>query len=148
MPLIKATLKQGLLAAYTNVGDTAAACADAIGGAVGAYASSVVPPCAAVTAATQALKSGLATAFAAGPGQGLALAETAFTAFGAAVAAGMAPAFTGSPPVGPLGFADQTEAINSADAACDMLAGLIHDWMTSGKAVANAPAPPPPVNWS
>lgn len=148
MPLIKATLKQGLLAAYSNVGDTAAACAEAIGGAVGVYAGSVVPSCAAVAAATQALKSALATAFSSGPGQGLALAETAFTAFGAAVAVGMAPAFTGTPPVGPVGFAEQTEALTSADAACDMLAGIIHDWMTSGKAVANAPTPPPPVNWS
>ncbi len=148
MTLVKATLKQGLLAAYTNVGDTAAACANAIGDAVGAYAASVVPPSLAVAAATMALKAALAGAFSAGPGQGLALAETAFTAFGAAVGVGMAPGFTATPPTGPVGFASQTDALDSADAACDMLAGLIHDWMTSGMAVANAPTPPPPVNWS
>lgn len=148
MPLLEATLKQALLSAYASPGATAAECANAIGGAVGDYAASVVPPSAGVVGATSALKAALAGAFAAGPSQGLALAETAFTAFGAAVGLGMAPAFTATPPTGLVGFADQTDALDSADAACDMLTGLIHDWMTSGQAVANAPTPPPPVNWS
>lgn len=148
MPLIKAALKQALLGAYASPGATAAECANNIGDAVGAYAAAVVPPCATMPAAATALKSALGGAFAAAPNAGLALAESAFAAFGAAVALGMAPAFTATPPTGPVGFAAQTDAIDSSDAACDMLAGLIHDWMTSGMAVANAPTPPPPVNWS
>jgi hypothetical protein len=148
MPLVKATLKAALLSAYQNVGTTAAECADAISSAVGDYATSVVPPSIAVTAATTALKASLTAAFSAAPNAGLALAESAFAAFGVTVGGGMAPAFTATPPAGPVGFASQTAAIDNLDDAAEMLAGLVHDWMTSGTAIQNIPAPPPVVNWS
>ena len=45
-------------------------------------------------------------------------------------------------------MADQTKGIGDLDEAADMLAGLIHDWMTSGTAVQNVPAPPPAIPWS
>lgn len=148
MPLVEASLKASLLAAYSNVGTTPAQCASAIANAVGSYAVGVAPPSLGVAAATTALTSSLTAAFSAGPGAGLAIAETAFAAFGAAVGTGMAPAFTATPPPAPVGFADQTEALDSLDAAADMLAGLVHTWLTSGTAVQNIPAPPPVVNWS
>ncbi|HEX2879300.1 MAG TPA: hypothetical protein VHO25_07165 [Polyangiaceae bacterium] len=110
------------------------------------YASAIVPPSTAVSAAASTLAGALTTAFGsplAAPGM-----ELAFTAFATTIAAGQAPAFVGAPPGGPVGFAAQFLAPKppSHAAAGAALSALIQAWMITGSATPSGGGAPSP--WS
>ena len=115
--------------------------------AVGAYAAGIAPPTTALAAAESALEAQLATAFAAPHPGSLSQVEAAFTAFAAALALGMAPAFVGTPPPGPVGFATLTGAPQTRAEGTLAVATLIDTWFRTGLA---APVLPPstPIPWS
>lgn len=137
MALNKAALSQAL--ADLNEGlqsdppTTTSQCAAGWSGAMSQYAAGVVPASSAVAAASSALESALAAAFESE--DGLNQMESAFASFAATVAGGMAPAFTATPPPAAVGFADQTELIETAEDFGNVYADLIDAWMTTGEAV-------------
>lgn len=145
MPLVKATLKSQLLQLFKSPPDSAAACAQAWGNAVQAYATAVVPTSATVVTAATALKASLLSAFESQ--NGIAAMTTAFTTFATQVGSGMSPAFVAVPPPVPLGVAAQvTQLTDSHNDAAENWATLIDDWMKTGTATSSAGGSP--VNWS
>lgn len=145
MPLDTAGLQPDIEALASSPGETVAACATQWANAMGDYAASVVPASTTVSAATSALQTALAGAFAspaAAPGM-----ESAFSAFAASVGLGMAPAFVATPPPGPVGFAAQFLVQPPTHAAAaTAIAGLIDVWMRTGTATPSGGGPPVP--WS
>jgi hypothetical protein len=147
MPLIVAGLQSDLESLFTNPPNNVAACAQQWANAIGAYASGIIPPSTTVTAAQAALQSALAGAFvspAAAP-----VMDAAFTAFAAQVGLGMAPAFSGVPPVAPVGFATLFAPPNpqtKAEAAA-RFASTIDAWFHTGIATLVAP-PNTPQPWA
>jgi len=124
----------------TDPPDTTALCANAWADALGGYVTDLTPPPtpASITAAIAALQTALLSAFgttAAAPSM-----EAAFTTFGAALGTGMAPAFTATPPPGPVGFAKlfTPPFPTTHSAAAQAMADAIHAWITTGTAVPAA----------
>lgn len=146
MPLDVTKLYDGLLDVASAPGPTNADCATQWADAMKEYASAVVPASTTVEAAADALETALAAAFAL-PAAAASM-ESAFAAFALAVGGGMAPAFTATPPPGPVGFATQfASAFPATHAlAATALSGLINTWMKTGTATPTAGGAP--VNWS
>jgi len=140
MTLNKATLKSDLEDIAVNPPATTALCAKAWADAVGAYVTDLTPPPtpASITAATAALEAALLSAF--GTSAAAASMETAFTTLGAALGTGMLPAFTATPPSGPVGFATlfTPPFPTTHSAAAQAMADAIHTWTTTGTAVPAA----------
>lgn len=139
MPLSAAGLGSQLGSSFSSPATSAAGCAGQWATAVQAYASSIVPPSAAVNVAAEALESGLVTAFSSSdaiPGM-----EQAFAAFVLALAGGMAPAYTGVPPAGPVGFASLFGGAppETHTEAGSKVANVIDAWMKTGSATLVAP---------
>ena len=144
MPLAPSGLSSALEGIAANPPASVAECAQAWADAVGNYASGVVPPSLTVAAAKATLASALASAFAAPAAAPL--METAFTAFAATVSGGMAPAFVGTPPPAPVGFASQFAGPKPAThaAAGAALSSLIDTWMKTGTATPSGGGAPSP----
>ncbi len=146
MPLDATGLKHDLQAIAEHPPATVQAAAQAWAQAMATYASNgLVPPTTAAAAAATALQAALATAFAT---SGAAAAmETAFATFATAVAGGMLPAFVGTPPAGPVGFAALFAVKRpTALAGANAVGGAVDAWMKTGTAV---PVPPgATVLWS
>lgn len=146
MALVKADLADGIEAIGADPPDTAAECAQAWAAAIVGYASNVTPTSTTVAGAEPTLASSLTTAFEsddAAPGM-----ESAMAAFAVTVAGGMAPAFTGTPPPDPVGFAAQfagAKPETHAEAG-SQIADLIDVWMKTGTATPSGGGAP--VNWS
>ena len=140
MTLNKATLKTALEDIAKNPPATTALCAAAWADAVGGYVTALTPPPtpASITAATAALEAALLSAF--GTSAAAASMETAFTTLGAALGTGMLPAFTATPPSGPVGFATlfTPPFPTTHSAAAQAMADAIHAWTTTGTAVPAA----------
>ena len=147
MALVKATLQAALLDIFENLPETSDEAGQRWGSAVGSYGSSVTPPTTAGASAQTALEGALKGAFADPNVDAAPLMETAFTAYGAAIGAGMAPAFTATPPPGPVGFADLfSGTTGDTSQAANDIATKIDTWMRTGIAI---PVPPgPSVPWS
>lgn len=125
---------------------TRLACAQAWADAMGQYAAAIVPASTTVAAAAATLATALNTAFSA-PAAAAGM-ETAFAAFATTVGSGMAPAFTGTPPPAPVGFAAifaMTPPSTRQDGV-DRVADAIDLWIKTG--VATPSGPGSPVNWS
>ena len=142
MPL-GATLSSDIQDAISAPGETASDCAATWASLLGSYFAGVVPASTTVTTAQTALQASLASAFAAAPGAGLALLETAFTTFAAAVGLGMAPAFVAVPPPAPVGFSS-LGATDDAGEAASSIASLISTWAQTGTATPSAGGSPVP----
>lgn len=146
MPLNLSALQGGIQSVAASPADSASGCAQQWAKAVKDYATGIVPPCPAVAAAAAALEGALAGAFAspaAAPGM-----ESAFAAFAGSVVAGMLPAFVGTPPSGPVGFANLfagAKPETHAEAASNT-ASIIDSWMRTGSATPSGGGPPIP--WS
>lgn len=146
MPLDTTELFDGLLDVAANPGPDIPTCAQQWADAVEAYATGVVPASTTVSAAVATLKSALEGAFAV-PLGAAPLMETAFAAFATTVGTGMAPAFTATPPPGPVGFATQFLSFPATHAlAATALSGLINTWMKTGTATPSGGGSP--VNWT
>lgn len=131
MPLLPATLKSQLEAAFADPPATHAACAQAWADAVQAYAAGIVPPSAGVAAAAASLATALTGAFQtpdAVPGM-----ESAFSTFAVAVGGSMA-GYVPTPPVAPVGFALQFAGAKPEThaLAAEQIGNLIHAWLTTG----------------
>lgn len=146
MALVKAGLKASLKALADDPPTSHADAAQGWGDAIVNYATPVTPPSTTVAGGLAALVSAFTTAFAtddAAPAM-----EAAMAAFGATIAGGMLPLNTGTPPPGPVGFADLfSGTTDDTDAAADDVSSAIDDWMKTGIAVLVAP-PNTQVNWS
>lgn len=145
MPVNPAALASTLAGNFANPGDSFAACAQQWSDAMVAYASAVVPPSTTVTAAGQALRSALTSAFAI-PGGALPAMDPAFTTFAASVGAGMAAAgFVGAPPPSPVGFASLAGTLSPTHAAAAaVVSGKIQAWFVTGTATPSVGGPPVP----
>lgn len=139
MPVNPSGLSNSLASNFASPAADAAGCAQQWADAVKSYAADVVPPSTTLETAAAALQSGLATAFAAP--SAIAGMEQAFSAFGTSLAVGMAPTFTGAPPPGPVGFANQFggPAPETHGAAAGAIASLIDTWFRTGTATLVAP---------
>jgi len=140
MPLALPALTSQLQSLFANPPPDAAACAQAWGNAMGAYASAVIPASTTVAAAASALSAALAGPFGA-PNAAPAM-ESAFAQFALTVGGGMAAAgFAAVPPPAPVGFAPLfagPKPASHADAA-QSIAGQIDTWMKTGTATLVAP---------
>lgn len=145
MPLNPSGLQSSLQSLAASPGADIAACAKAWADAMKSYAAGIIPASTTVTAAATTLQSALASAFAQ-PSAASAM-ETAFAAFATTVGGGMAPAFTATPPTGPVGFATQFAQPFPAThaAAASAMSSLIDTWMKKGK---GTPPVGTPVNWT
>lgn len=141
--------KAGLKTALQNLGAqaTTAGAAGAWAAAVGDYASGIVPASTTVGAATAALQTALAAAFA--QPSAAADMETAFESFATSVAGGM----TGYTPTvipasGGIGFA-ALFATNrsSASGAATVVSNAIDNWLTTGSSTLIV-EPHAVVSWS
>lgn len=147
MPLVVSVLSNALASNFAAPAADAGGCGQQWADAVKAYAAGLVPPSTALDAAAATLAGALGGAFASPSAIGG--MESAFAAFGATLAAGMAPTFTGVPPSGPVGFADQFggPAPETHGAAAGAIAGRIDAWMKTGSATLVAP-PNTTTPWS
>lgn len=140
MTLDPASLKSALEDIAEDPPATTTLCATAWADAVRAYVSALTPPPtpASITAAIAAFETALLSAF--GTTAAAAPMESAFTALGAALGTGMAPAFTATPPPGPVGFATLfiPPFPTTHSAAAQGIADAIHAWITTGTAVPAA----------
>lgn len=146
MPLALPALQSGLESAFASPPATVPQCAQAWADAVQSWAAGIMPASTTVAAAAATLAGALTSAFqapAAAPGM-----ESAFAAFAASVGLGMA-GFAPTPPVAPVGFAQQFGGPHPAThaAAAQAIAGLIDAWMRTGIGTLIAP-PNTPVPWS
>lgn len=106
--------------------------------AASAWAAGILPPSTTVAAASAALESSLATAFAtAYPAP---LIDAAFATFAATIAVGMLPLYTATPPPAPLGIASLfTTQRSTRQAGVAAFAAKLDAWMRTGIAVLVAP---------
>jgi len=146
MPLVSSVLANGLASLFADPPPDAAACGQAWGDAVKDYAAGLVPPSTTMTAAAATLGGALGEAFA--TPSAIPAMEAAFAAFGVAVAGGQLPAFVGTPPPAPVGFAEQFAgpAPNSPGEAASAIAGKIDTWMRTGSATPSGGGSP--TAWS
>ncbi len=146
MSLDTAGLKHDLQLIAEDPPATFLAAAQAWAQVMATYASNgLVPPTTTAAAAASTLQAALVTAFAT-PAAAAAM-EAAFAAFGVTVAAGMLPAFVGTPPGAPVGFALQFAVPrDSAETAAAAIGGAIDAWMKTGSAVPALGGPA--VLWS
>jgi hypothetical protein len=146
MPLDTTELFDGLLDVAANPGPDIPTCAQQWADAVEAYATAIVPASTTVSTAASALKSDLEVAFAV-PLGAAPLMETAFATFATTVGTGMAPAFTATPPPGPVGFATQFALFPATHAlAATALTNLIDAWAKTGTATPSGGGSP--QNWA
>lgn len=141
MPLIVIDLTSSLEDVFSDHPANPAAAANEWAGAIGSYATAVVPASTTVAVAQSALELALVGAFqspsAAAP------MESALLAFATAVAGGMsAGGFVGVPPVAPIGFATQFQTHPADPAlAAQAIANLIDVWLKTGTATPIAGGP-------
>ena len=136
MPLIKATLENGLRALFENPPLLEEACAAQWASAMVAYATPIVPPSAAVAGAQGALQSALSGM--SEPDALVGKLQAALTAFAGTVGGGMAPFVPTPPPVPcPLAFLQSLQTL-SPDEAASQIATAIDTWMKTG--IATSPA--------
>lgn len=144
MPLDATALYDGILDVAANPGPDIPSCAQQWADAMEDYATAIIPASTTVAAAAATLKTALEVAFAL-PAAAASM-ETAFTAFATAVGGGMAPAFVGTPPANPVGFATQFTLFPAThELAATAISGLIDTWMKTGIAT---PPSGPAVPWT
>lgn len=128
---------------------TTAALASEWSAAITAWASAIVPPSAAVTAAGEAFEVSLLAAFN-NPDQAarLPLVTTAFTTWAVTVGGGMAPAFVAVPPPAPVPWAAAFAGGNlpTRVAGVAAVASTLDAWARTGTATPSGGGPPVP--WS
>jgi hypothetical protein len=145
MPLALPALVAGLQSTFADPPADAAGCAQGWADAVQSWASGIVPPSTAVSAAASALAGSLASAFS--NTDAASAMESAFATFAAAVGLGMA-GHTPIPPAAPVGFAQQFESKPATHAeAAQAIGGIIDAWMKTGTATLIAP-PNTVIPWS
>lgn len=139
MPLHASSLGGQLASNFESPAADAAGCGQQWANAMKAYAAGLVPPSTQVETAAGTLAGALGAAF--GSPAAIPAMELAFAAFGATVALGQAPAFTGTPPAGPVGFAAHFGGAKpeTHGAAGSALADKIDAWMKTGTATLVAP---------